>query len=96
VAGTGVPGYLGDGGPATNAELHLAANPLEGIGQGLAVDSQGIVFIADALNHRVRRIDVSGVITTLAQMDTPLGVAVDANGLVYVADADDNRVRRLG
>ncbi len=96
VAGTGVPGFLGDGRPAIFAELHLATNPLEGIGQGLAVDSQGNLFIADALNHRVRRLDVAGTISTIAQMNTPLGVAVDTQGAVYVADADDNRVSRLG
>jgi DNA-binding CsgD family transcriptional regulator/sugar lactone lactonase YvrE len=96
VAGTGVPGYLGDGRLATNAELHLATNPLEGIGQGLAVDSRGDIFIADALNRRVRQVDVRGVISTIAQMRTPLGLAVDPQGLVYVADADDNRVRRVG
>ncbi len=96
VAGTGVTGYRGDGRPATNAELNLATNPLEGIGQGLAVDAQGDVFIADALNRRVRRLDVSGTITTIAQMKTPLGLAVDAQGLLYVADAGDNRVRRIG
>jgi DNA-binding CsgD family transcriptional regulator/sugar lactone lactonase YvrE len=96
VAGTGVAGYLGDGRPATNAELNLATNPLEGIGQGLAVDAQGDVFIADAFNRRVRRLDVSGTISTVAQMKTPLGLAVDAQGLVYVADAGDNRVRRIG
>ena len=96
VAGTGVPGYLGDGRPASYAELNLATNPLEGMGQGLAVDSRGDVFIADALNHRVRRIDVKGMISTIAQMRTPLGLAVDAQGLVYVADADDNRVSRIG
>lgn len=95
VAGTGEPGYLGDGRQAGYAELHLATNPFEGMGQGLAVDSQGDVLIADALNHRVRRLDVKGVITTIAQMNTPLGVAVDAQGAVYVADGDDNRVRRL-
>ncbi len=96
VAGTGVAGYLGDGRSAAFAELNLATNPLEGIGQGLAVDSKGDLFIADALNHRVRRLDVTGVITTVAEMKTPLGVAVDAQGLVYVADGDDNRVSRLG
>jgi DNA-binding beta-propeller fold protein YncE len=66
------------------------------MGQGLAVDSQGDVFIADALNHRVRRIDLNGTISTIAQMRTPLGLAVDAQGFVYVADADDNRVSRIG
>jgi DNA-binding CsgD family transcriptional regulator/sugar lactone lactonase YvrE len=96
VAGTGVPGYLGDGRPAIYAELNLATNPLEGIGQGLAVDSRGDVFIADALNRRVRRLDVRGTISTIAQMRTPLGLAVDAQGAVYVADADDNRVSRIG
>jgi sugar lactone lactonase YvrE len=96
IAGTGVPGYLGDGRPAIYAELNLATNPLEGIGQGLALDSRGDVFIADALNHRVRRLDVRGVITTVARPRTPLGLAVDAQGVVYFADADDNRVFRIG
>jgi sugar lactone lactonase YvrE len=96
VAGTGVPGYLGDGRSGIYAELKLATNPLEGIGQGLAVDSRGNIFIADALNHRVRRLDVRGIISTVAQVNTPLGLAVDAQGLVYIADADDNRVRRIG
>ena len=96
VAGTGVAGFLGDGHPATGAELNLAANPLAGIGQGLGVDARGDVFIADALNHRVRRIDVNGIITTMVQMKTPLGVAVDPQGFVYVADGDDNRVWRIG
>ena len=96
VAGTGSSGYLGDGRSAIYAELHMATNPLEGIGQGLAVDSRGDVFIADGLNHRVRRLDLKGVISTIAKMTTPLGLAVDVQGLVYVADADDNRVSRIG
>ena len=96
VAGTGDPGHVGDGHPAIYAELNLATNPLDGIGAGLAVDSRGNVFIADALNRRVRRLDVHGVITTIAQMKTPLGLAVDTQGAVHVADGDDNRVLRLG
>jgi sugar lactone lactonase YvrE len=96
VAGTGASGYVGDGRPATLAELNLATNPLEGMGQGLAVDSRGDVFIADALNRRVRRVDVSGTISTIAQLRTPLGLAVDGQGFVYVADAEDNRVSRIG
>jgi DNA-binding CsgD family transcriptional regulator/sugar lactone lactonase YvrE len=96
VAGTGASGFLGDARPAIYAELNLASNPFEGMGQGLAVDSRGDVFIADALNHRVRRLDVKGVISTIVQMRTPLGLAVDGQGLVYVADADDNRVSRIG
>ena len=96
VAGTGVAGYGGDTGPAIYAALNLASNPLEGMGQGLAVGPRGDVFIADALNHRVRRLGVDGTMITIAQMKTPLGVAVDPQGTVYVADADDNRVRRIG
>jgi sugar lactone lactonase YvrE len=96
VAGTGASGYLGDGRAGTYAELNLATNPLDGMGQCLAVDSQGDVFIADALNRRVRRLDVKGTITTIVQMRTPLGLAVDSQGLLYVADAGDNRVSRIG
>jgi DNA-binding CsgD family transcriptional regulator/sugar lactone lactonase YvrE len=96
VAGTGVAGYFGDGRAGAYAELNLATNPLEGIGQGLAVDSRGNLFIADALNHRVRQLDVRGTISTIARMTTPLGLAVDAQGHIYVADADDYRVRRIG
>ena len=95
VAGTGIAAYGGDGGAAIFAELHLATNPLEGMGQGIAVNPAGDVLIADALNHRLRRLDVGGVMDTLSQLKSPLGVAVDAHGVVYVADADDNRVLRI-
>lgn len=95
VAGTGAAGYGGDGRLAVLAQLNLATNPLAGVGQGLAVDSRGDLFIADALNHRIRRVDVNGVVTTVAQGTTPLGVAVDPAGVVYVADGDDCRVRRI-
>jgi sugar lactone lactonase YvrE len=96
VAGTGASGFLGDGRPAIYAELNLATNPLEGMGQGLAVDSRGDLFIADALNRRIRKVDVKGVISTIAQVRAPLGLAVDAQGILYVADASDNRVSRIG
>ena len=95
VAGSGVAAFQGDGGPAIFAELNLATNPLEGMGQAIAVGPTGDVFIADGANHRLRRLDVKGVINTIAQMKTPLGVAVDPHGVVYVADADDNRVLRI-
>ncbi len=95
VAGTGVAAYGGDGGQAIYAELNLATNPLEGMGQGLAVGPTGEVFIADGVNHRLRKLDLSGVMTTVARMNTPLGVAVDPHGAIYVADADDNRVLRI-
>lgn len=95
VAGTGVAGFGGDGGPAIYAELNLATNPIEGMGQALAVGPTGELFIADGLNHRLRKLDVRGVMSTIALMKTPLGASVDSHGVVYVADADDNRVLRI-
>ncbi|MCC7539585.1 MAG: hypothetical protein IT379_25405 [Deltaproteobacteria bacterium] len=58
VAGTGVPGYSGDGGPATSAALR---NP-----DGVAVAADGTVYIADRSNMVVRRVDPTGTITTVA------------------------------
>src|SRR5437870_3340162 len=59
VAGSGTFGFSGDGGPATAAEL---SGPL-----GIAVDSSGNLFIADAGNERIRRVDATtGIITTVA------------------------------
>ena len=58
VAGTGEEGYSGDGGPAVDAALH---NP-----SGVAVDGAGNLYIPDGSNHRVRRVDASGTITTIA------------------------------
>lgn len=58
VAGNGTKGFAGDGGPATAAEL---ASPV-----GIALDSHGDLFIADSANNRIRRVDASGVITTVA------------------------------
>gem|GEM_PF-1658032 len=66
VAGTGDQGFSGDHGPATSASLHLATGPLSG-GGCLAVDAAGDLFIADALNNRVREVAVgSNLITTVA------------------------------
>ncbi len=96
VAGTGVGGYIGDGGAATKAELYYPF--------GIAVDSSGNLYITDAGNYVVRRVDVaSGIITTVAGTGTsgtggdggpatqalltyPLGVAVDTAGNLYIGD----------
>jgi DNA-binding beta-propeller fold protein YncE len=56
-AGTGVTSFSGDGGPATAACLHQV--------HGLAVDAKGNLYICDAGNRRIRRVDSKGVITTL-------------------------------
>jgi sugar lactone lactonase YvrE len=104
IAGTGTPGYSGDGGPGVNAEVNTP--------DGVAIDSLGRIYIADSLNHRIRRIGTGGNISTFAgtgiagytgnggpannaRLNSPEGVFVDANDNVYIADTDNNRVRRV-
>jgi sugar lactone lactonase YvrE len=57
IAGTGESGFSGDGGPAHTARLAAPSD--------LVVDGDGNLLVADAFNHRIRRIDSSGVITTV-------------------------------
>ena len=84
VAGTGVAGLRGDGGPAVNAQLNFPA--------GLAVDRLGALYIADSQNQRVRKILAAGVISTVVggspstALETPVALAVDVAGTLYVAD----------
>jgi sugar lactone lactonase YvrE len=58
VAGSDTAGFAGDGGPATAAQL---SKP-----NGIAFDAQGNLYFADCGNHRVRKIDTAGIITTVA------------------------------
>jgi sugar lactone lactonase YvrE len=111
VAGTGVAGFSGDGGPATAATFDVP--------DGVAIDGAGNLYIADARNHRIREIRASdGLIFTVAGngvgtgtdtgsysgdggpavqagMNTPESVAVDAAGNLYIADTENYRVRKV-
>jgi len=62
-AGTGTAGSTGDGGPAKEALLNRP--------QGIFVDAGGVVYIADTFNHRIRKVDAGGTITTIAGIGTP-------------------------
>jgi trimeric autotransporter adhesin len=77
VAGSDASGFSGDGGPATQARLSV---PL-----GVAVDTEGNLFIADWNNHRIRKVDGSGIISTVAGNGKTRyagdGVAATATGL---------------
>jgi sugar lactone lactonase YvrE len=103
-AGTGRPGFSGDGGAATQAQL---SHP-----EGIAVDGQGNVFIVDSGNGRVRKVSPAGTITTIAgggtgatlgdggaatsaRLSNPGGLVLDAEGSLYVADWGNYRVRKI-
>src|SRR5262249_28013252 len=58
VAGTGTAGFSGDGGLATSATIYFATD--------VAVDSAGNLYIADYDNNRIRKVNTSGIITTVA------------------------------
>ncbi len=104
VAGNGISGFSGDGGPAASASL---ANPY-----GVAVDGAGNLYLPDGNNHRIRKVSPGGVITTVAgngirgfsgdggpatsaSLAQPHGVAVDGAGSLYIADQGNNRIRKV-
>jgi sugar lactone lactonase YvrE len=79
--------------------------------QGVAVDSNGNIYVADTDNHAIRQITGNGIVTTLAgspgvsgtnngtgsaaRFDQPFGVTVDGAGVVYVVDSRNHTIRRI-
>lgn len=104
VAGDGLPGFTGDGGPARSARLNTP--------RGVGVDASGNVWIADTFNNRIRLVSENGVIRTVAgsglfgsfagnidatsaQLRYPRAALPGPNGTVYVLDSDNHRVLQL-
>ena len=88
VAGNGFAGYSGDGGLAISAELFFP--------QAANVDSAGNVFIADTFNGVIRKVDPSGIITTLATLSgIPTAVAPDLAGNLLVAVGNSNSIQKI-
>ncbi len=103
IAGNGTAGFGGDNGDPTLAQLNSP--------YGLALDSQGSLYIADSSNHRIRKIS-GGAITTVAgsgtigytgdnaaatsaYLNTPTGIAFDSKGNFYIADSVNNVIRKV-
>jgi sugar lactone lactonase YvrE len=71
VVGNGIPGFSGDGGPATEAQLHLPVGQSAPPAGRIATDAEGRLYIADSANHRIRLVDTDGTISTVAGDGTP-------------------------
>ena len=105
LAGTGVAGFAGDGGPGTAANLNA---PL-----GLALDGSNHLYIADSGNQRLRVLDLtSGTIATTAgtgqqgfagdngpalsaMFNSPTGLAADSYGNLFISDTGNHRIREV-
>ena len=92
-------GYVDGNGPAARFYSPRA----------ITVDASGNVYVADTLNHRIRKITPAGDVTTVAgstngyadgatgtaQFASPAGIAIDSNGIFYVSDTSNNRIRKI-
>jgi hypothetical protein len=105
IAGTGMAGYSGDGGPATAAEI---SNPFS-----VRLDDSNNIYFVDSYNYRIRKINASnGIINTLlgngvagyygdggpatlAEINAAQGVAIDTSGNIYITDASNRRIRKV-
>lgn len=107
IAGNGVSGSSGDGGPATSANISCP--------YGVALDSAGNIYIADTYNNLIRKVDaVTGIMSTVAglgyynkgfsgdggpatsaRLNNPQKVVVDSVGNIYIADTYNHRIRMV-
>jgi large repetitive protein len=104
VAGSGTPGFTGDGNVATSGHFNAP--------WGIAVSGDGSLYVADFYNNRIRKIDSAGMLSTVvgngnasysgdggfataATLNSPASVAVDAAGNLYIADSENNCIRKV-
>lgn len=100
IAGVGVEGAAD--GPGAQAQFNAP--------RGIVVDTLGNIFIADALNNRIRKINTKGVVSTFvgngaagsedgvgrdARFNTPSGMTIDKENALYVADTFNNLIRKV-
>ncbi len=102
VAGNGIAGFSGDGGPAVTASIGAT---------DIAFDSQGNLFIAEASNYRIRKVSTDGIITTVAgngesgfsgdgglanaSSIAPTNIAIDPQGNLFFSERSSNRIRKI-
>lgn len=103
IAGVGTSGFGGDGGPATAAQLYSPSD--------VDIDTSGNLYINDQANNRIRKVNTSGIISTVAgsvspgysgdggpatlAKISPHGITVDKAGNLFIADGFNNRVRMV-
>ena len=104
IAGNGIQGYSGNGGPATSAELYAPTS--------FSIDNSGNIYFTDQGNQRIRKIDTLGNITAIAgigisgfsgeggpasaaEFNFPVGIALDNSDNIYLVDQLNQRIRKI-
>ena len=104
IAGNGVSGFSGDGGPATLATFNLTND--------VSVDGAGNIYISDWMNNRIRLVNTAGIISTAigtgvygwsgdggpataATVRGPMGLEFNGAGDIYLCDADNFLIRKI-
>lgn len=102
IAGNGLAAFSGDNGIAISASLNFPSS--------VAIDGNGKIFITDSQNNKIRQVDTSSIITTIAGTSFPIGdgsqavlaglsspaiMAVAPNGNIFIVDTGNNRIRRV-
>jgi sugar lactone lactonase YvrE len=110
VAGNGIMGYSGDGGPATMASLN--SGQVAGLNIGVTIDSSNNLLITDMGNNTIRKVTPDGIINTIvgngfpgfsgdggiattAQLSYPAALVIDSAGNFYISDGLNYRIRKV-